>query len=142
MSKLTLELFPETYLVCRMEASTQAANIWLPMKGFWSLTRTDNEVSLVMAEGNAVPVGAVIERDWRLLRIVGTLDFSLIGILAKLSNVLAAAQISIFALSTYDTDYLMVKNNQIEKATAVLQASQYTVTQYTPAGLQPDSFAI
>ena len=133
MSKLRLEIFPEKYLVCRMEASTQAANIWLPMDGFWSLTRTDDEVSLVMAEGNAVPVGANIERNWRLLRVAGTLDFSLVGIIAKLSRVLADANVSIFTLSTYDTDYLMLKSDQLSKAVAALTNAGYPVSRYEPA---------
>lgn len=133
MSKLTLELFPETYLVCRMDASTQAANIWLPMEGFWSLTRTDDEVSLIMAEGNAVPVGAAIEGDWRLMRVAGTLEFSLVGILAELSGLLADARVSIFALSTYDTDYVLLKSNQLSIALKTLTDAGYEVRNYAPA---------
>lgn len=132
MSKLKLEVFPETYLVCRMEASTQAANIWLPMDGFWSLTRTQDEISLVMAEGNAVPVGATVEGDWRLLRVAGPLDFSQVGILAKLSTVLANAKVSIFTLSTYDTDYLLVKAVQMPAALKALVDAGYSVQQYEP----------
>lgn len=132
MSKLKLELFPENYLVCRMEASTQAANIWLPMVGFWSLTRTDDEVSLVMAEGNIVPAEAMVEEDWRLLRVAGTLDFSLVGILAKLSKVLADASVSIFALSTFDTDYLLIKDDQLSEALRALTDAGYPVSKYHP----------
>lgn len=133
MPKLTLELFPETYLVCRMEPSTQAANIWLPMEGFWSLTRSEQEISLVMAEGNAIPSGAEVEEGWRLLRIAGTLAFSLTGILSQLSTVLADAGISIFALSTYDTDYVLVKTHHLAAAMNVLRDAGYAVQQYTPA---------
>ena len=133
MSKLKLELFPETYLVCRMEASTQAANIWLPMDGFWSLTRTNDEVSLVMAEGNAVPACAAVEDSWRLLRVAGTLEFSLVGILARLSKVLADADVSIFALSTYDTDYLLIKDDQLAKAINALTSAGFPVSKYQPA---------
>ena len=115
-----------------MEAYTQAANIWLPMDGFWSLTRTDDEVSLVMAEGNAVPVGANVEKGWRLLRVAGTLDFSLMGIMAKLSGVLADAKVSIFALSTFDTDYLLLKSDQLPKALAALTNAGYPVSRYEP----------
>lgn len=137
VSKLTLELFSELYLVCRMEASTQAANIWLPLDGFWSLTRTDDEVSLVMAQGNAVPVGAQVESDWRLLRVAGTLEFSLVGILAKLSHVLAEADVSIFALSTYDTDYLLIKSDHLSAALKALTDAGYPISNYEPA----DSFS-
>ncbi len=134
MSKMTLELFPETYLVCRMDASTQAANIWLPMEGFWSLTRTAEEVSLVMAEGNLVPAGAEVEGDWRLMRVAGTLAFSLVGILAQLTQVLADAKVSIFALSTYDTDYLLIKSEHLSTALEALKDANYPVRNYVSAG--------
>jgi hypothetical protein len=119
-----------------MQASTQAANIWLPMNGFWSLTRTEDEVSLVMAQGNAIPVGAQVESDWRLLRVAGTLNFALVGILAKLSHVLAEANVSIFALSTYDTDYLLVKSDHLSAALKALTNAGYLISKYQPA----DSF--
>ncbi|MEE4193894.1 MAG: ACT domain-containing protein [Anaerolineae bacterium] len=134
MPKLTLELFPETYLVCRMDASTQAANIWLPMEGFWSLTRTADEVSLVMAEGNLVPTGAEVEADWRLMRVAGTLAFSLVGILAELTQVLADAEISIFALSTYDTDYLLLKSQDLPAALEALNDANCPVREYVSTG--------
>lgn len=90
-----------------------------------------------MVQGNAIPVGAQVENDWRLLRVAGTLDFALVGILAKLSHVLAEANVSIFALSTYDTDYLLVKSDQLAVALKALTQAGYSISTYQPA----DSFS-
>ena len=69
------------------------------------------------------------DRDdgWRAFRIVGTLDFSLIGILARISKILAANEIGIFAISTYNTDYILTKEDNYEKALNVLKVSGYTI---------------
>ena len=72
-------------------------------QGFYSITRTDEELSIVVDEDVAIESDAM-EDGWRAIRITGILDFSLIGILSKISTVLAQAEISIFALSTYNTD--------------------------------------
>ena len=127
MTSLTLQLFPENYLVCRFSASTQAANIWLPVEGFWSLTRTPDEVSLVMQVGNVLPEGAVIEKEWRMFRVAGTLAFEMVGVLSELCKVLADTEVSVFVLSTYDTDYLLVKSNQLEASLDALRFAGYGI---------------
>lgn len=88
---------------------------------------TDEENSLVCLT-NEVPSN-VIQRDdgWRAFRIQGVLDFSLIGILAKISVILADNSIPIFALSTYDTDYVLIKEADFEHGLAVLMASGYEI---------------
>lgn len=133
MSQLRLWLMPEEYIVCRLPVESGAANIWLPAEGFWSLTRTLDEVSLVMAAGNAIPAGARVEKSWRMLRVKGTLDFSLVGILASLSAALAQAGVSIFALSTYDTDYILVKSAQLVAAIDALSAAGFALEHFQPA---------
>ncbi|MCD4752498.1 MAG: ACT domain-containing protein [Anaerolineaceae bacterium] len=138
MTPLTLQLFPEKYLVCRFSANTQAANIWLPMEGFWSLTYTPDEVSLVMQAGNVLPEGAVIEEDWRMFRVAGTLAFEIVGVLSELSKVLANAEVSIFALSTYDTDYLLVKSAQLEPSLDALRLAGYGIENWQPSSLLID----
>jgi hypothetical protein len=91
-----------------------------------SLTRTEQELSVVCREA-AVPAEVQSERGWRALEVVGPLDFALTGILAALAGPLAAAGISIFALSTYDTDYVLVKATTLARAIAVLQAAGLTI---------------
>ena len=134
---MTLILDPQEYIICRLSPDTQAANIWLPLEGFWSLTRTEEETSLVMEAGNLLPTGAIVESGWRLLRVAGTLDFSLVGVLAQLTGVLAEAGISVFALSTYDTDYLLFKEQQSENALSALQSAGYSIQNAPAASLTP-----
>ena len=94
---------------------------------FYFIGKTDEELSLVCRTEDA-PENTV-ERDdgWRGFRIQGTLDFSLIGILSKLSGILAEQKIGIFAVSTYNTDYILVKEENYEKALTVLASEGYTV---------------
>ncbi|MGO3609749.1 MAG: ACT domain-containing protein [Enterococcus sp.] len=88
---------------------------------------TDEEISLVSAT-DRVPADTLNrDDDWRGLKIEGVLDFSLVGILAKIASLLADAQISIFAISTYNTDYILIKSDRYDDAVAVLQEGGYTV---------------
>ena len=137
MCSLTLILDSQEYIICRLSPDTQAANIWLPLEGFWSLTRTEEETSLVMQAGNLLPNDAVVESGWRLLRMAGTLDFSLVGVLARLTAVLAEAGVSVFALSTYDTDYLLFKEHQRPQALQALQNAGYSLQNAAAAALNP-----
>ena len=94
---------------------------------FFFIGKTDEELSLVCKTEDA-PQNTV-ERDdgWRGFHIQGVLDFSLIGILSKLSGILAENEIGIFAVSTYNTDYILVKENNFERALTVLASKGYTV---------------
>ena len=93
---------------------------WLPEKGFCSVTRTDDEISIVCEE-RAVPPGARAERGWGGIKIEGPLDFSLVGILASVATPLADAGVSIFAVSTFDTDYVLVKREELGRTVAQLE---------------------
>ena len=115
---LTLSALPDTFAICRLDAR---APIPLWARGdFVSITRTRDELSIVCAQSN-VPDGIMCERDWRALRVEGKLDFALTGVLVALGVPLADAGISIFAISTFDTDYILVKARDLEKAKHVLQ---------------------
>ncbi|HEX9074790.1 MAG TPA: ACT domain-containing protein, partial [Anaerolineae bacterium] len=103
---LTLSIVPGTFAICRLE---RAASIpeWAHI-GFFSTVRTPDELSIVCKE-EIVPEGVLCEKGWYCLKVRGPLDFVLTGILASLAVPLAEAGISIFAISTYDTDYFLVK---------------------------------
>lgn len=94
---------------------------------FYFIGKTDEELSLVCKTEDTP--SNTIERDdgWRGFRIQGVLDFSLIGILSKLSGILADHKIGIFAVSTYNTDYILVKEENYERALDVLASEGYTV---------------
>jgi len=115
--KLTLRLFPEELAVWKLPPDAPLPS--LGPSGFWSVTRTDEELSVV-SESHAVPPGLSSEKGWRCIGVKGPLPFDLVGVLAALSAPLAEAGISIFVVSTFDTDYLLVKDHQLELARTVL----------------------
>jgi hypothetical protein len=114
----TLALVPDLLAICRLDARTPIPD-WA-RGDFAAITRTRDELSIVCAQAN-VPDGIACERDWRALRVVGPLDFALTGVLVALAAPLADAGISIFAISTFDTDYILVKARDLEKTKCVLQ---------------------
>jgi hypothetical protein len=122
--KLVLVLLPGAFAVCRL-GPDEVIPSWLSSCDFWSITRTDEELSVVVPEG-AVPDTWHAQKGWRCLKVQGPLDFGLTGILSSLSDPLAEAGISIFALSTYDTDYLLVRAVDLDKTKYVLTARGHT----------------
>ena len=122
---LTLAILPQAYAICRLEPRSEVP-AWARGESFFSITRTAHELSVV-CEDQSVPAGVHAERNRRLLRIEGTLAFSLTGILAFIAEPLAAAGISIFAVSTYDSDYLLVAAEDLHRTTAVLEAAGHTI---------------
>ena len=125
MPELTLVLLPGTFAVCRLGPQEPIPSV-LSSCAFWSLTRTPDELSVVAPEG-AVPATWQAEKGWRCLKVQGPLDFGLTGILSSLSAPLASAEISIFALSTYDTDYLLVRALDLDQAKSVLAAAGHVL---------------
>jgi hypothetical protein len=123
--KRKLQLLPDTYAVCRLEKNAPAPD-WGTRGLFSSITRTEEELSVVCPEVQ-VPRGVKREAGWRALKVEGPLDFSLTGILSSLTVPLAQKGISVFALSTYDTDYLFVKDKKLEKAIQALREEGYEV---------------
>lgn len=119
-TRLTLSLLPETLAVARLPAGAALPG-WVDWSDpFVTVSRTRDELSVVCPEAR-VPAEAQAERGWRGFKVEGPLDFALTGILARLAAPLAEAGISIFAISTFDTDYLLVRAHDLAAATAVLQ---------------------
>ena len=124
-TKLTLELLQGSYAVSRQNPTDEIPG-WAFKGAFLSITRTMEELSIVCSE-EEVPENTTCERGWNILKIVGPLDFTLIGILAPICAILAQQRISIFAVSTFDTDYILVKAEKINKAREALCAEGYNV---------------
>lgn len=122
---MNLTVLPDSLAICRLEADAPVPD-WLPQVGLQSLTRTPDELSIVCAEAS-VPDGITCVRGWRALQVEGPLDFSLIGVLASLASVMADAGVSVFALSTYDTDYVLVRLEQLADARQALIAAGHSV---------------
>lgn len=95
--------------------------------GFVFVSKTDNEISVV-CQTHEVPANATSQEDgWRAFRIVGTLDFSLVGVIAKISTLLSESRIPVFVVSTYNTDYVLVKQENQIKALGVLSQAGYRI---------------
>jgi hypothetical protein len=131
--KRSLRLLPDRMAVCRLDASAPLPD-WMDMSGFYSITRTDEELSIVCREA-LVASGTACERGWRCFRVFGVLDFSEIGIIFTLSKPLAINGISVFVISTFDTDYLMIKEKDLTKAIDVLKAAGHQVVTEDPSSL-------
>ena len=112
--------------MCRLAPDDEIPQWALSGGGFVSVTRTSDELSLVCAE-NAVPRGISREPGWRIFKVEGPFDFTLTGVLASVAQPLAEAALSIFTISTYDTDYVMVKEQDVEKAVQALAAAGHSV---------------
>lgn len=125
--KLTLKLYKELYGVCKHNPLEQIP-VWAFQSDFFSITKTSEELSIVCTQ-SSIPEYFSCERGWKILKIEGTLDFSLIGILSSISTILANQEISIFAISTFDTDYILVKENDVPKAVHALAANGYPVNE-------------
>jgi hypothetical protein len=115
-----LRLLAGHYAVCRLPSDAE-----IPA-GFFSATRTADELSVVCSEAS-VPQGALCECGWRIFQVVGPLEFSLTGVLAGIAAPLADAGVSIFAISTFDTDYVLVKDEDVAKAGEALRAAGHRV---------------
>ncbi len=122
---MNLNLFEKTYVICRLPPDSPIPE-WSMSSGFFSITRTIEEFSIVCEMG-LVPEGVKAESGWRIFQVEGTLDFSLTGILASIANPLADAKVSIFAISTFDTDYVLVKQESLEKAREALTKNGFVV---------------
>ena len=118
----------DRFSVCKLAPGAPIPS-WATSGSFWAITRTSDELSIVCADEN-VPVDVQCERDWRMLQVAGPLDFALTGILAAIATPLAEAGVSIFALSTFDTDYILVREQAVDPAIkALTQAGHWIIRQ-------------
>jgi hypothetical protein len=122
---LDLALVPGTFAVARL-APDAGVPAWASAGPVTSITRTPDELSIVCGAG-AVPGDLQAERGWRAIRVAGTIDFALTGILASVLAPLAAAGVSIFAISTFDTDYVLVREAALDRALAALRGAGHRV---------------
>ncbi len=120
---MQLKVLDNKLKVVKMKADNTVPEIVFNKK-FYSITKTDEELSIVVDEDVNIQ-GEIVEYNWRAIKIVGMLDFSLIGILSKISTILAKDKISIFAISTYNTDYILVKEEKLQNAIDALKKNEY-----------------
>jgi len=121
--KLTLAVLDGEHTIHRLSPKQDIpSNI---LKGdFFAIVRTDEELSIV-CDAHLPVSSEKSEAGWACIKVLGPLEFALTGILAKISSVLAEAEISIFAISTYDTDYILIKSNTLDTAKKALKKAGY-----------------
>ena len=125
MPRLTLQLVAGEFAVCRL-APTEPVPAWAGSTVFSSITRTADELSII-CPASSVPSGVRCEAGWRLLKLAGPFEFGAVGILASVTDPLARAGISLLAVGTFDTDYVLIKAERLDAAIAVLETVNHTV---------------
>lgn len=121
MSKpLVIQRMAGSFAICRMRPTAQVPEWAMRSSSLMSITRTETELSII-AQQAAVPVDVRAERDYAAFAVVGPLEFSMVGVLAMLTGALAEAEVPVLAVSTYDTDILLVKREQCEIAETALR---------------------
>ncbi|OGZ18713.1 MAG: hypothetical protein A2175_00285 [Candidatus Nealsonbacteria bacterium RBG_13_42_11] len=116
--KFTLSVLPEKLGICHLNKNTPIPD-WSKDISFCSITRTSDELSIVCPQ-EKIPGGVLFEEDWRAFKLEGDVELSSVGVIASLAKPLAEAGISIFNVSTYETNYVLVEDKNLEKAKEVL----------------------
>jgi hypothetical protein len=101
---------------------------WIYSSGFYSITKTKDEISVVAAQNDLISSEIACNKGWRIIRIEGQLDFSLVGIIADISAIFKRKNLSIFTISTYNTDYFLVKQKDLETGIEALIENNHNVT--------------
>ncbi|MCK4984650.1 MAG: ACT domain-containing protein [Desulfobacterales bacterium] len=125
LKKLTLKILPNRLAVCRLNADAPLPD-WIDESDFSSVTRTEAELTIV-CDQELVASGTTSETGWRCIKVEGPLDFSEIGIVLSLTQPLAESGVAVFLISTFDTDYLMVKEKDLANAIDALSAQGHQV---------------
>lgn len=122
---MNLILLQDAYAICRLEP-TASIPTWA--KGnFISITYTPKELSIVCRQ-DSIPQHIRHEANWRILEVEGPMDLSLVGVMARLTQPLAKAGVNVFVISTFDTDYILVKDEKLESAVTALQQEGHSLT--------------
>jgi len=130
---LRLSVLEERLAVCRLDPAAEEPPPWATAAPFYSVTRTPGELSVVCPK-ELVPDGVTREGGWRALKLDGTFDFGQVGVLVSVTAPLAQAGVSIFAVSTFVTDYVLVKERQLDAVVAALRDHGHEVRGDKPAG--------
>lgn len=129
--RFDLSVLPDTLAIVRL-APDATLPLWATQAAFFSVTRTSDELSIVCG-ARQIPSGVGAGTAWRVLKVAGTFALSEVGVLAELAAVLAKAAVSLFVISTFDTDYLLVGEKQLHAAIAALTNAGHRVAESSAA---------
>jgi hypothetical protein len=125
---LTLALLKDSYALCRLDPYAGVPT-WASRGDFWSITRNNEEISIFCPESDAIPANVESERGWRALQLTGEMSFNQTGILDSVVEPLSHAEIPILVVSAFDTNYVLLKQDVLDRAIMVLTENGHTINQ-------------
>ena len=123
---MNLQILNDKYAICKFNVNSDLPD-WVKDSDFYSVTKTNDELSVVCKQSGSLD-NCEISEDWQILKVAGPLDLSLIGIIAEISGTLRDNKIPIFTVSTFETDYILVKSKDLTRAVNSLKASGHKIT--------------
>jgi hypothetical protein len=124
---MNLIVLPGTYSIYQFNVHSKLPS-WIYTSDFYSVTKTKDELSVVALQKDYYLKGITADTDWRVLKIKGPLDLSLVGIIANISAILKEKNIPIFVISTFDTDYIMIKQRKVNAGITALKETGYNIS--------------
>jgi hypothetical protein len=123
---MKLIVLPEKYSIYKFKTDCSLPD-WIYSSEFYSITKTKDELSVVAAHTDSVSETISYNTDWRILKIIGPMDLDMIGVIADISNILKEQKISIFTISTFDTDYILVKQKNLSDTILALSEKNHII---------------
>lgn len=124
---MNFEVLESNYAIYRFGNESVLPD-WIYSSDFYSITKTKDEISVVAAQNDLIFIDIECNKDWRIIKIEGPLDFSLVGIIAEITAIFKKKKISIFTLSTYNTDYFLIKQKDLDTGIQALIENDHKVT--------------
>ncbi len=125
MKKLIHSTILDRFAICQLAPQSPIPE-WVDDNGFFSITRTHEELSIICPEAN-VPENIICNRGWRAFKIDGQFDFNEIGVLNSITTPLAMAQISLLTISTFNTDYILIQESHFDQARLILKSAGHQI---------------
>ena len=125
--RLKLKVLDVTLAICQLEPGSEVEE-WSDGTGIFSVMRTDEEVTIVCSE-DLVPKGVTCSKGWKCIQLVGQFEFSEVGIVSQLALPLAGANVPIFVMSTFNTDYILVRKQDLQRASEALRMAGHEIVQ-------------
>ena len=121
------EILAGKYAICQFKNNAILPD-WIYSSEFYSITRTTDEITVIVSQTDEISQDIVCSKDWRILKVAEQLDLSLIGIIAEISGILKEKEIPIFTISTYNTDYILVRQKDLNTGIKVLKDKGHNIS--------------
>jgi hypothetical protein len=121
------EILARKYAICKFKSNAILPD-WIYSSEFYSITRTTEELTVILIQTDEISQDIVCSKDWRILKVAEQLDLSLIGIIADISGILKEKKIPIFTISTYDTDYFLIREKDLNTGIKALKDKGHKIS--------------